>query len=126
VPFFDKVHPSYSVISVGPDSYGHPSATVIGALAAFGKVYRTDRSGDITFNETADSLQVTSSIIPPPPPPNPTPASDTFVGSVNSKVYHYQSCRYAQRIKPENLITFTSAQDAKNHGSHPCKVCKPP
>jgi beta-lactamase superfamily II metal-dependent hydrolase len=57
-PFFDKVHPPYSVISVGPNSYGHPSATVINALAAFGKVYRTDQSGDITVNASASSLTV--------------------------------------------------------------------
>lgn len=49
-----------------------------------------------------------------------------FVGSKNSDVYHYPSCSYAQKIKPENLITFESAQDAVNKGYHPCSFCDPP
>jgi hypothetical protein len=49
-----------------------------------------------------------------------------FVGSKNSDVYHYPSCTYAQRIKAENRIWFSSSQDARNHGYRPCKVCHPP
>ena len=49
-----------------------------------------------------------------------------FVGSVNSNVYHYPSCRYVDQIKPENRIWFSSSQDARNHGYRPCQVCNPP
>ena len=49
-----------------------------------------------------------------------------FVGSKKSDVYHYPSCRYVKMIKPENIIWFTSVEDARNHGYRPCKVCKPP
>ncbi len=49
-----------------------------------------------------------------------------YVGSINSNVYHYPSCRYAQRIYSENEIWFSSVEDAKAHGYRPCKVCKPP
>ncbi len=131
-PFFDRVHPANSVISVGPNSYGHPSASVIAALAAFGPVYRTDTNGDITVTETANSLQVTPAASAPAPTPAaqaspaPAPASGPFVGSVNSNIYHYPSCPWAQKIKPQNLITFSSAQDAVNHGYRPCNVCNPP
>ena len=135
-PFFNKVHPVNSVISVGPNSYGHPSASVISALATFGTVYRTDSSGDINVNADANSLQVSTSTSAPAstatpapalnPSPAPSAAIGAFVGSVNSNVYHYPSCTYARRIKPDNLITFSSAKDAVNEGYRPCKVCKPP
>jgi len=49
-----------------------------------------------------------------------------FVGSVNSDVYHYPSCTYAQRIKSENQVWFTSSADARAHGYRPCSVCNPP
>ena len=49
-----------------------------------------------------------------------------FVGSIESNKYHYPSCRWAEKIKPEHEIWFTSSQDAQNHGYVACKVCKPP
>ena len=49
-----------------------------------------------------------------------------YVGSKKSNKYHYPTCRYAQKIKPNNLVTFKSAQEAKAAGYVPCKVCKPP
>lgn len=59
--------------------------------------------------------------------PQPMPAAEgVFVGSVNSDVYHYPTCTYAQRIYPENLISFSSSDDARAHGYRPCKVCRPP
>lgn len=46
--FIDWVHPQLSVISVGKNSYGHPSAQALEMLRRVGsKVYRTDKSGDI-------------------------------------------------------------------------------
>ncbi|MCL5772527.1 MAG: hypothetical protein M1479_09705 [Actinobacteria bacterium] len=52
--------------------------------------------------------------------------SISFVGSKNSDVYHYSDCVYAKKIKPENLITFSSVEEAKNAGYRPCKKCNPP
>jgi hypothetical protein len=58
-------------------------------------------------------------------------ASDTlfekvFVGSIKSNKYHYPSCEWAQKIKPENEICFSSSADARSQGYVPCKVCNPP
>jgi competence protein ComEC len=125
-PFFNKVHPPWSVISVGPNSYGHPSAAVISALSAFGTVYRTDYNGDVTVSATTDSLQIATEKDAQAPQPEPNPGEGPFVGSVNSDVYHYPWCSYAQQIKPENLVTFATAQDAVNAGYRPCKICNPP
>lgn len=59
-------------------------------------------------------------------PVRPPKTTGIYVGSINSNIYHYPDCRYAQRIKPENEIWFSSPEDAKAHGYRPCKVCKPP
>jgi hypothetical protein len=49
-----------------------------------------------------------------------------FVGSIKSSKYHYPSCQWAKKIKPENEIWFSSSQDARNQGYVACKVCSPP
>lgn len=60
----------------------------------------------------------------PEPEPEPEPEG-IYVGSINSDKYHYPSCYWAQQIKPENEIWFTSKSDAESHGYVPCKVCEP-
>lgn len=49
----------------------------------------------------------------------------TLVGSKESDVYHYCWCEYAQRIKPENQIWFSSPNEAESQGYRPCEICKP-
>jgi len=49
-----------------------------------------------------------------------------YVGSAKSDKYHYPTCEWAKKIKPENLVTFKSAKEAQDAGYVPCKVCKPP
>lgn len=46
-----------------------------------------------------------------------------FVGSKNSNKYHLPSCKWAKRIKPENIICFSSAEDAAKKGYQPDKTC---
>lgn len=46
-----------------------------------------------------------------------------FVGSKNSNKYHLPSCQWAKRIKPENLVCFSSVEDAKSRGYQPDKNC---
>jgi hypothetical protein len=53
-------------------------------------------------------------------------AEGKYLGSSQSNVYHYPSCGYVKRIKPENLIHFQSVKEAQEKGYRPCKVCKPP
>jgi len=50
---------------------------------------------------------------------------DALVGSVTSKKYHRPDCRYAQKIKPENLVSFSGLEEARSEGYLPCKVCNP-
>lgn len=50
---------------------------------------------------------------------------DALVASISSKKYHRPDCRYAQKIKPENLISFSGLEEARSEGYLPCKVCNP-
>lgn len=50
----------------------------------------------------------------------------TYVGSANSSIYHYPSCRSAKKIKEANQVWFSDVSKANGAGYVPCKVCKPP
>lgn len=50
---------------------------------------------------------------------------EELVASSTSRKYHLPECRYAQKIKPENRISFQSAKQAKSQGYLPCKSCHP-
>ena len=49
-----------------------------------------------------------------------------FWASKNSKIYHYPTCKWAQKINPQNLVKFVTPEDAIKAGYRACKVCKPP
>lgn len=51
------------------------------------------------------------------------PPKTEFVGSESSDKYHKCDCRYAVRIKPENIVCFNSKEDAESKGYAPCGVC---
>ncbi|MBN2015087.1 MAG: hypothetical protein JW778_07900 [Candidatus Altiarchaeota archaeon] len=53
------------------------------------------------------------------------PPGTNFVGSLSSDKYHNCDCRYAKKIKPENIVCFSSREDAESEGYVPCGVCKP-
>jgi len=61
------------------------------------------------------------------PEPVPEPAEDeqVFVASRRGKTFHKPECPSAQRIKPENLVTFQSTVEARTAGCVPCKTCLP-
>ncbi len=48
-----------------------------------------------------------------------------YIGSTTSKKYHLPECRYAKKIKPEHMISFSSREEAESRGYEPCKVCNP-
>jgi len=61
--WLDAVRPSIAVISVGKNSFGHPSQEVQDRLAGRGiKVYRTDRDGAITVSFSAKNPSVKTAL----------------------------------------------------------------
>jgi competence protein ComEC len=59
--FFEAVHAEIAVVSVGPNTYGHPVPEVLDWLRATGaEVLRTDLAGDVTLTFASDGLLVES------------------------------------------------------------------
>jgi hypothetical protein len=48
-----------------------------------------------------------------------------FVGSITSNKIHCPDCKWAAKIKPERIITFSSIAAAREKGYIPCPVCQP-
>ncbi len=76
----------------------------------------------------ANNIAVALPIVPDKqttPLVKPTTAKYRYVASKNSKVFHKPDCRWVQRIKPANLVTFSTRDEAIAAGKRPCKQCKP-
>ena len=52
-------------------------------------------------------------------------AAATYVLNTNSMKFHYDNCRYASKISPENYRTCSSREEAIAQGFIPCGVCNP-
>lgn len=148
VAFLNAVKPAVSIIEVGAgNSYGHPTSKTLSALKSTGsKVCRTDLDGNIVVTTDGQSYSVstekqswdTAATVPKstatpfvgssvgPPVSTSTVSQQQFVGSAKSDKYHYPSCSAAKKIKPANLVTFSSSEDARAQGYVPCKICNPP
>jgi len=46
-----------------------------------------------------------------------------FVASKNSNKYHLSTCQWAQKIKPENKVCFSSVEEAQKRGYQGAKCC---
>lgn len=46
-----------------------------------------------------------------------------YVASKNSNKYHLASCQFATKIKPENKVCFSSAEEAQKRGFQGAKCC---
>jgi len=57
--------------------------------------------------------------------PKQAATENTFVASKNSRVFHKPGCSSAKRILEENLVVYSSREEAINAGKRPCKRCKP-
>jgi competence protein ComEC len=147
--FLSEVRPEVAVIEVGAtNSYGHPTSKTLSALQNTGtKVYRTDLDGNIVITTDGQSYSVSTGKqswsttgTAPKSTASAVAWTDTaaaasttaatssqgpFVGSSKSDKYHYPSCSAAKRIKPANLVTFSSSADARAQGYVPCGICHP-
>ncbi len=70
--------------------------------------------------------QISIAVNQPLAPLDSTLAGDQIPGNSKTKVYHKPSCTWAGKIKPENLVWFSSYEEAKSSGYRACQKCKPP
>lgn len=57
---------------------------------------------------------------------NPVTATEyKYLASKNSKIFHKADCSWVIKISPENLVGYNTAEQARQAGKRPCKLCKP-
>jgi len=81
-----------------------------------------------TLGETLARKGINTSEISSPVPTNglqqnSIPQNCALVGSKNSDKYHEPDCDSAKKIKPENIICFSSIEDALSKGYKAAKCC---
>lgn len=140
-PFLREIMPEYAVISVGDNSYGHPTEDVLSRLRdADVKVYRTDMQGDIIAvsdgktvsittkkNETAVTNPTIAEKQPEETKPNiQTQTTCEYIGNRNTKKFHYPNCRSVSAMSEKNKDYLNCTRDeAIQQGYDPCSSCKP-
>lgn len=145
-----KVNPTYAVISVGKNSYGHPTANTLNKLIKSDiTIYRTDLQGDIICtsdgksisfstekNAKADDLKITGdnqvvdgkggAISSGTALALSIPSGTTYVINTNSKKFHLTTCRSVNDMSEKNTLYSTkSAEQIAAEGYAPCKRCNP-
>lgn len=139
--FLAETDPTFAVIGVGPNSYGHPTPETVSALRSSGaRIYSTQNNGSITVT-VSSSGRVTWVFGATSRPVTKvrtsgggtssggTQGGGTSSGSNGATVYitdtgecyHLGSCRYLRRSKIP-----ISLKDARSRGYRPCSVCGPP
>lgn len=120
----EAVTPKDAVISVGKNSYGHPSEGVVGLLKDYKiDTYRTDENGTIiatstgtkiTFNAVTYQYQESDK--------DETNSSKTIVYITETGTkYHRDNCAYLKKSKIKTTLKEAKAKDLS-----PCSKCKPP
>ncbi len=138
--FLAETDPKFAVISVGHNSYGHPTPETISALKSDGtRIYSTQKNGTITLTVSASggvswafsrsSKPVTSAVRSSSAGGGGSGGSTVGNSGGSGKVYitetgecyHRGDCRYLSHSKIP-----ISLKDAKAQDYRPCSVCDPP
>ncbi len=101
--------------------------TVLEQVEAFIAAYLAANPQDIQLYDVNDvnAVLLTTQKQLVKPAAKPAVAEYKYVASKNSKVFHKPQCSSAKRIKPKNLISYSSRDEALKAGKRPCKRCKP-
>ena len=51
-------------------------------------------------------------------------AAENYVAIIDYEIFHKPSCSYVKRIKPSNLVQYSTREEAVSSGRRGCKVCK--
>ena len=138
-PFLREIMPKYAIISVGDNSYGHPTEDVLSRLRdADVKVYRTDMQGDIVVESDGKTVTITTAKNENVQT-NPTEAEKTlsaqnienceafeYIGNANTKKFHYPNCSAVSQMKEKNKVYLNCTRgEAIQDGFNPCGKCNP-
>ncbi len=51
--------------------------------------------------------------------------SSSYIGASTTGKFHYLDCRWAEKIRADHRVHFSTREEAINAGYVPCKVCRP-
>lgn len=109
--FLLAVTPEYAVVS-GDSRYSSPTDEVPAKLMACGAtLLHTMQNGNIIFK--SDGKNITCE------------AENNFVGNINSRVFHRDTCPSADSIKEDNQQILYTRENAIQAGYRSCKNCEP-
>jgi hypothetical protein len=100
---------------------------VVQQVDAFIQAYPTANppAGSLSDTNNTTSTSVPARKQSSQQPVKKTVAEYKYVASKNSQVFHTPNCRSVKLISPENLVGYSSREEAVNAGKNPCKACKP-
>ena len=139
-PFLRAIMPKYAVISVGENSYGHPTEDTLSRLRDAGaKVYRTDMQGDIIAASDGKTVTITTKkngdIATNPTEGEKAAAAESagnetkaynYIGNKNTKKLHDPNCSAVLQMKEESKVYLNCTRDAAiKDGYRPCGRCNP-
>ena len=139
-PFLRAIMPKYAVISVGENSYGHPTEDTLSRLRDAGaKVYRTDMQGDIIAASDGKTVTITTKkngdIATNPTEGEKAAAAESagnetkaynYIGNKNTKKLHDPNCSAVLKMKEESKVYLNCTRDAAiKDGYRPCGRCNP-
>lgn len=129
--FLNRVKPEHSVISVGVNSYGHPTSTILNRLVNAGsKVWRTDKNGNVILTTDGYTYSIKANGNPTTTPVpdsgnnggnNTTDTSQIVYangGSSSSNKYHKSATAHGMK----GAIKMTE-NEAKKKGYVACGSC---
>ena len=117
-----KTEPKMQVVSV-KDMPAGVTNVVLEQVDTFITAYKAANPKGVQPTDANDIAVIKNE--PPTRAVKSTPAEYKYVASKNSKVFHRPQCSSAKRIKPENLVDYSSRDEAIKAGKRPCKLCKP-
>lgn len=114
------ISPTYAVISVGNNNYGHPSDETMQILSDQKvKIYRTDENGTITATSTGTKITIDAK--PTTLKNTSKQTTQTVYITKTGKKYHLGSCPSLSQSKIK-----INLKDAKAKGYTACLKCNPP
>ena len=146
--FIRAASPEFAVISVGENTYGHPTDEVLKRLEDSGaEIHRTDYNGHIIFTSDGKTLKAadskkddwkltaagasasaaTGAVSGQAADTEKTDSEITYILNSNSGKFHYPNCKSVKKMNESNKIYWYGSRDEliEKYNCVPCKNCNP-
>jgi len=115
-----EMEPLMQVVT-GPTMPAAVTNAVLDQIDVFVNTYRAA----VQAAKVSPAKDNTSGVSNEKRPDKPAAAGQKYYASKTSKKFHKADCEWIKRIKPENLMTYNSRDEAVKADKQPCKQCKP-